>query len=73
MSVLNPQEVAADSHKLPNGNLDFPVSEVAIPEMTHDIKYSFDGQENAAAVSSSDENSGSSESASGSSSVEESS
>ena len=71
MSVLNAQEVDADLRYIPNENLDFPISEVAMPEMKHDIKYVFEGRENVAANS--NENSSSSASASGSNDVGESS
>ena len=69
MSVLNEQEVAGDLRYITDENLDFPISEVAMPEMKHDIKYVFEVVENPAANF--NENSSSSASASGSNDVGE--
>ena len=70
-SELNAQEVAADVRYIPDESFDFPISEVAMPEIKHGIKYVFEGPENVAANS--NENSSSSASASGSLDVGESS
>ena len=49
MSVLNAEEIAADSRRNLHGAHDFPIDEVAMPEMTHDIKYVFMPHDSAAA------------------------